>query len=254
MTALGAAVPPARFRTTARTLDTALRYFAVVRLMGERWSPNPRVLEVGSGSGGVTEFLSHPVTGVDPAFERTAARSTGWLTPITGSAEALPFDDSTFDLVLSVEVLEHLPPEVRQRALREMVRVLRPDGRLIVTFPSGATAARLDKALNDAHRKRFGVDHPWAIEHLQHGVPDAPRVVGELRDSLGREATVSLLPHGWAPAWWFQAMALAVGRFRPFTYPLRSNFAARLLFLVLRRLNFSPAYRAILVVDKAGEK
>lgn len=242
---------PEQFRVSARTIDTALRYSAVLRLLRDRWSPSHQVLEVGSGSGGVTEFLMHPVTGVDPAFERTAARSTNWLTPVTGSAEALPFEDDSFDVVLSVDVVEHLAPEARQPALREMVRVLRPSGRLIVTFPSGPTAKRLDTALNRAYRKRLGVDHPWAIEHLQHGVPDGQEVVRELRDSLANSATVELLPHGWAPAWWLQHMSLTVGRFRPFSYLFRVDPAAHSLFLVLRRLNFSPAYRAILVIDKA---
>lgn len=252
MNAVEVAGPPARFRVTARTLDAALRYFAIVRLMSEDWSPNLRVLEVGSGSGGVTEFLSHPVTGVDPDFDRTALRSTPWLTPVTGSAEALPFDDSSFDRVVSAEMLEHLPPETRQVALREMVRVLRPGGRLIVTFPSGATATRLDTAINAAHTKRFGVEHPWVSEHLRNGVPDGTRVASDLGLSLGEEASVKLFPHAWAPAWWFHHMSLGVGRFRPFTYPLRTTIGARCLFSVLRRLNFSPAYRAIIVVDKLG--
>src|SRR4051812_9343347 len=63
---------PTRFRLRAGNLDTALRYEMVLRLLAERWRPGMRVLEVGSGSGGVAEYLSYPVTGVDPAFERTA--------------------------------------------------------------------------------------------------------------------------------------------------------------------------------------
>jgi hypothetical protein len=65
------AAPPTAFRLTAGNLDTALRYHAAIELLAERWRPDLDILEVGSGSGGVTEFLQHPVTGVDPAFERT---------------------------------------------------------------------------------------------------------------------------------------------------------------------------------------
>ena len=52
---------------------------------------------------------------------------------VFGDGRALPFADGTFDTVLSTEVLEHViaPAEV----LREMARVLKPEGRLLLTVP-----------------------------------------------------------------------------------------------------------------------
>lgn len=46
--------------------------------------------------------------------------------------EALPFPDAQFDVVLSTLMLHHLPRNVRQQCLREVRRVLKPDGRLLV--------------------------------------------------------------------------------------------------------------------------
>jgi hypothetical protein len=46
---------PAHFRPTDATLDTALRYHAALERLRDRWRPDARVLEVGSGSGGATE-------------------------------------------------------------------------------------------------------------------------------------------------------------------------------------------------------
>jgi len=47
---------------------------------------------------------------------------------------ALPFDDGAFDIVLCVEGIEHVVD--RHRTLRELRRVLRPGGRLVITTPN----------------------------------------------------------------------------------------------------------------------
>jgi 2-polyprenyl-3-methyl-5-hydroxy-6-metoxy-1,4-benzoquinol methylase len=66
---------------------------------------------------------------------------------VVGDLAALPFDDSSFDVVLSTEVIEHLARPVD--GVRELVRVLRPGGRLVVTTPNRAwhPAIRLANAL-----------------------------------------------------------------------------------------------------------
>jgi SAM-dependent methyltransferase len=64
--------------------------------------------------------------------------------------EPLPFDDDTFDVVIFCEVIEHLLTDPL-RALREIRRVLRPDGTLLVSTPNVArleNVARLSAGLN----------------------------------------------------------------------------------------------------------
>ena len=51
---------------------------------------------------------------------------------------ALPFGDRTFDAAYSISVLEHIGDDGDERALRELARVVRPGGRILLTMPAAA--------------------------------------------------------------------------------------------------------------------
>ncbi len=86
-----------------------------------------RVLEVGCGEGRQLtaigdRFPNAALVGLDlPDVELEDAWSAVPLQMVQASALDLPFADNTFDLVLAIEVLEHLPDPAR--AMREIVRV-----------------------------------------------------------------------------------------------------------------------------------
>jgi hypothetical protein len=61
---------------------------------------------------------------------------------------------------------------------------------------------------------------------------------------------VVVQPNVWVPAWRFLHGTYTVGRGLPFTWPLFHRPAVTLVYHVLARLNRSPAYRAILIVDR----
>lgn len=243
--------PPARYAVTEASLDTALRYETVIGLLEERWRADLEILEVGAGSAGITEFLRHRVTGVDTAFERTAERVNSYLEPVEASADDLPFPDARFDIVLSLEMLEHIPADRREASLSEMLRVLRPGGRMVVSFPADETAARLDTWLNTRFRRTSGQDHPWAIEHIRHGVPSTADVVGVL-GSLIDSGTVQVHRHMSALSFRLVHGLYTVRRLVAVTRPLglHTPVAARVLFAVCRRAHREPAYRSIVVADK----
>jgi SAM-dependent methyltransferase len=245
--------PPAVFRINPDNFDSALRCHEVIGLLRGHFRPGLQILEVGSGAAGVTTFLKFPVTGVDTAFERTADTATPYLVPVSASATDLPFEDASFDVVLSLEMLEHLPADVRTKALGEMFRALRPGGRMVVTFPADEAAARLDRALNEAYRARHNEDHPWSIEHIQEGVPKTSDVVASLDQITGGAATVTVRKHdpGWS--WLLHQSIFSVRRLPWLTLflGLQTRTGATLLWQVLRRAPGGDHYRTILVVDKA---
>jgi SAM-dependent methyltransferase len=240
---------PERYPVTPWTVDPALRYAYVIDQLRDVWRDDLAIAEIGSGAAGITEFVEHRVTGVDSAFERTAEKANAWLERVEGSATDLPFADASYDVVLTLEMVEHLPPEAREPAFAEMLRVLRPGGRLIATFPAGETAVRLDRWLNDAYRRRNGSDHPWVIEHLENGLPDPHEIASMVAPRARR---VRLRRQGWAPGWQLQQLLFSVSWGYPWTRAagIHTTPGSRLLFRALRGMNRGPCYRAVLIVDK----
>lgn len=101
-----------------------------------------RVLEIGAGTGffiinlAQAGFVREPFATdispgmVDVCLRNAAAVGIGNMTARTADAEALPFDDDTFDLVVGHAVLHHLPDV--EAAFREMFRVLKPGGAVVI--------------------------------------------------------------------------------------------------------------------------
>jgi SAM-dependent methyltransferase len=100
--------------------------------------PDGRTLEVGCGEGRVTRDLAargHRVTALDasPTLLRAAAGRDPAGEYVLGAAEALPFADATFALVVAYNVL--IDVEDMPAAVREAARVLRPGGAACVCVP-----------------------------------------------------------------------------------------------------------------------
>ena len=96
------------------------------------------VLDLGCGTGHMVEILTrqgYRVLGLDIRLEGLQATRRliprSWL--VQGQATYLPFADKSFEVVLLVDVLEHTEDVA---ALREVRRVMKPDGLLILTVPA----------------------------------------------------------------------------------------------------------------------
>ena len=94
------------------------------------------ILDLGCGTGGVLRHLTAFGTaiGIDPAPEAAQYCRRRDLPMVVGSGMELPFADKSFDVVLALDVIEHVPDDVA--LLREARRVLRPDGVLLTTVPA----------------------------------------------------------------------------------------------------------------------
>jgi len=95
-----------------------------------------RVLDIGCGSSVIIQSLNNAV-GMDVSMGKLRFLRRRGIELVRGSAFALPFVDETFDCVISSQVIEHIPYD--EVLYREIDRVLKPGGQLIIGTPDYAT-------------------------------------------------------------------------------------------------------------------
>lgn len=148
--------------------DKLIRYSEVKHFIES--SPQGSILEVGPGPLGLGCCLPYRFVGVDPWYpEKPIVHQQA----VRGSGLALPFQNESFDYVLCIEVLEHLPEAWRGEMVAEMCRVARRH--VIITHPHGRLARLGDRFLGVCYDilKIFGKGRPWwLVEHLQNSYPN----------------------------------------------------------------------------------
>ncbi len=121
------------------TADEYRSFFALLKL-----SPNQSVLEVASGSGGPAVFMVKEtgcnLTGIDinengvANAQKLAAEnelSDKMKFIITDASSTLPFDDETFDAIISIDSINHL--KARDKVVKEFNRVMKKGGQILFT-------------------------------------------------------------------------------------------------------------------------
>lgn len=121
------------------------------------------VLEIGVGEGVVGDYLRR-----NTAIAYTSLDIANDLHPDhVGDVRALPFPDAAFDVVCAFEVLEHLPFEDFERALRELVRVSK--GSIIISLPHFGPPVRFLLKVPFLPEIRFAFKIPFPRTHVFNG-------------------------------------------------------------------------------------
>ena len=115
----------------------------------------PRILDIGCGTGVNLILLSQfaDVEGLDVSPDALEfCRQRGLENVRLGAADQMPYENGTFDLVTALDLLEHMDDDLA--ALREMRRVLRPDGRILLFVPTFMFLWGVQDDVSN-HRRRY---------------------------------------------------------------------------------------------------
>ena len=163
-----------------------------------------RILDAGCGLGyGTAELATdgNSATGIDVSTEAAVEARSRYeganVRFLAGSCEALPFADTTFDLVTAFEVIEHL--DRWEELLTEANRVLKPSGVLLVSTPNRDYYAESRGAAgpNPFHRHEFDYEEfrlalHAVFPHVQIRMQNhSEAIVFALRESSGDALEIS---------------------------------------------------------------
>ncbi len=158
---------------------------AVQRLVDEtRLQPAERVLDVGCGSGSLNRWLAHRtnrgnrIVGVDISpyllgEAKALARNEGFEETIDfrqGNAEGLPFPDNSFDLTMSITVMEEVDAALM---LAEMVRVTRSGGRIAVIVHAMDMPGWINLRLQPDLKAKLESPGAYTLTAAERGCADA---------------------------------------------------------------------------------
>jgi SAM-dependent methyltransferase len=132
-------------------------------LYAAQFAAGKAVLDIASGEGYGSHSLAgvaRQVVGVDPDPEAVRHASSRYVKPNLefrcGSAEAIPVEGQhVFDMVVSFETIEHIWAGQQVTFLREIDRLLKPDGLLLISTPNKQFYTAAEGRKNPFHRSEF---------------------------------------------------------------------------------------------------
>jgi SAM-dependent methyltransferase len=165
----------------------------------EAWRRGARVVALDASEGELKEVRAVLGAMLDAG---ELPRTDGIGGVANGDALSLPFPDGAFDCVIASEVLEHLGPD--EVAIGELVRVLRPGGRMAVTVPT-----------------RWPERVCWVLDHRYHDTPGGHVRIYRQHDLEEKLEDAGVLLRGshhahalHSPYWWLKC-ATGVERVEP---------------------------------------
>lgn len=137
---------------------------ATVEIAKKHMPRNAHILDAGCGMGDLLlRFPSHERCGIDMSREYVEVANQRGLNVTVGKVEKLPWPKQFFSAVFATDVLEHVLD--LNRAVKEMLRVLRKGGVLVVRTPNEEVLPLDNAPYEFVHLRRF--DHPTM--HLLFG-------------------------------------------------------------------------------------
>jgi SAM-dependent methyltransferase len=212
-----------------------------------------RVLDFGGLSGSLAHAIRlYGLTGryeihvVD--IEREAIEGVELRPPLAGKlaidpVPPLAYPDGSFDVVVSSDVFEHIPRELRSAWADELARVARIGQ--VHTVPCDSSDARWESSAVDRefaawYESALGEPERWTVEHIANGVPTVDELTAAFHPTELRGLANTAI--------WMESMRVQYGPPRRLR---RVRFIAR--YIAHRRTDERPPFKGcLIVVDRSG--
>jgi DNA repair exonuclease SbcCD ATPase subunit len=221
--------------------DQYQRYKIVEELVGMiRDGRRLRVLDVGGHPGFISIFLPEDETFI---LDTLPAEGPNY---VQGDGARLPFQNDSFDLVVSIDTLEHIPPDQRLRFLEEQLRTSKNYILLAAPFED-ENISLAEQIVNEFFIKRIGHPNDSLEEHFANGLP-ALRETLSFFDQRGVQHLE--IPNGYLYNWLIMMMALPAAQ----ALPESEELVARINRFYNQNLyvsdNRQPCYRTVILASK----
>ncbi|MFH1063083.1 MAG: class I SAM-dependent methyltransferase [Candidatus Omnitrophota bacterium] len=234
-----------------------IRYYPVKKIIKKKLN-KANLLEVGSGSLGLSRCLKKKIVGVDL---KTTGPRYGNMSLVKADAAALPFRDNSFDFVVSVDMLEHIPERSRQKVVGELLRVCKK--KAFIGVPCGELARKweekagkvynsaLKKLENQKNRKnKFAERNIFLSEHSRYGLPEESRMkeyINAFINDADGKFSLNIIDNESTWVWYYGL--LGDMKYNYLRWAVTTIFFIA-FFEILCRVKWGGCYRKIFVIER----
>ncbi|MBI4683347.1 MAG: tetratricopeptide repeat protein [Nitrospirae bacterium] len=222
------------------SFDQYQRYRMVTDIINKARSKSAlNILDIGSGPINISEFLPcDKIARLD-----TESRNEEWY--VCGSALKMPFQDGSFDVVISCDMFEHIKPHERETFLDEINRVSKDMFIIACPFSSG-DVEKAEAMVNSFYKNLFGHEHKWLIEHRNSGLPS----LEDLKTWIHAKGYGADVLHNGSLDTWLPMMFLGTYLEKQGEWEIFFRLNNIYIHEIYSGDNYPPSYRNIVVVKK----
>jgi ubiquinone/menaquinone biosynthesis C-methylase UbiE len=207
-----------------------------------------RVLDVGGHPGFIADFLPQDdISILDTLSSDFGELSrTERLNYVQGDGVRLPFEDDSFDLVVSIDTLEHIPSGQKLGFLEEQLRASRDYVLLAAPFEN-ENVSLAEQIVNEFFIKKIGHPNDSLEEHFENGLPRLLETLSFLDENRAQHLEI---PNGYLYNWLIMMMALPAAQSLPDSEELVAminRFYNQNLYVSDNR---EPCYRTVILASK----
>lgn len=169
---------------------------------------------------------------------------------ILGDATAMDFSDNSFDIIVALDVFEHIPPDRREKFLKEVNRVA--SSLFIIAAPFKSDEVVLaEKRVNKFYKILNGAEHRWLIEHIENGLPNIQETFAFLENE---KINYEFFKHGnveiWEEIMYMEFLSNCNMDFLEYYFLLNEHYNK----LIFENDYCDNAYRTFIIGNKSNKK